>query len=63
MKKRLWDLGAGPLPFYRPASLHESYDIMAKALMGASSAQAKPVPVHTKTKRQHEKKPVFSFFL
>ena len=63
MKKRLWDLGAGRLTLYRPASLHESCDIMAKTLMGASSVQAKPVPVHTKTKRQRKKKPVFLFSL
>ena len=61
MEKRLWDLGAGRLPFYRPASLHGPCDIMAKTLMGASSTQAKPVPVHTKTKRQREKKLVFFF--
>ena len=60
-EKRLWDLGAGRLPFYRPAPLRRSCDIMAEALMGASSMQTKPVPVHTKTKRQREKKPVFFF--
>ena len=61
MEKRLWDLGVGRLPFYRLAPLRRSCDIMAKTLMGTSSAQAKPVPVHTKTKRQHEKKLVFLF--
>ena len=38
--------------FYRPAPLHRSCDIMAKALMGASSVRTKPVPIHTETKRQ-----------
>ena len=58
----MWDLVARWLPFYRPVSLCGSYDFMTKKLMGASFVRAKPEPVHTKTKRQRKKKPVFSFF-
>ena len=62
-KKKMWDLGTRRLLFYRPVSLCGSYDFMTGRLMGADFVRTKHVPVHTETKKQRKRKPVFLFSL